>query len=924
MGQQSSPLKLKNSVWLALFMLIGFALRVQQLNFQPLWGDEGWSFYFAAQPVPQLIALTAIDIHPPLYYLLLKGWLTVTGFSPESARFLSVLSGTLLIPVLGNLGRRLFDRRVGAATAAVVAVMPLAVYYSQEVRMYGLVTLLAAVSTYSFTRINQSKWRVVYIAATTAAMYTMYYAAFVVLFQLLYRLIMSPARPPKIIQRLRAFFFIGLLYLPWILYAGPRLLSYIQNKRTVEGYLPLNIVRFGGDHFVAFSVGHLSEPLLGYAWIALPMALLAALGIAAALSRSRRVWLYPTLYLGVPMLAGYLVNQIYPFTPAYYERTLLLAAPAWWLLIGAGIIWLWDRQYLLVGTAVMGMLLAAAVSLTGFYTVPRYPQEDYRPMLKDIAARATPADTLLASYQWQLGFYHAYLPKPPPRLYSVPAWGQDWAGNAGQAQCHADVTAIFSQSPRLWFPAHQALGHQWEDEAEAIIAGLGYPARLAWYSPQTKLTLAGRSVDPMIAAATGNFANLLALPQSLVGQGPFEAGRGIVPVQLTWQKQGNLGREHRVNLRLVDPTGRTWASRDSHPLAGQIHFTDLTNGESLTDRHGLLIPAGTPPGRYRLLLSVRRVSDAHPLDLLDAAGQPLGAELPLTEIEVVRPSPPVGPDALPVEVSRLADFGPTVQLRGYSLGRGPFKAGETLPLTLFWQALTVGPPELQIFVELQNLAGEQVMWYQRPPVWASNQWQPGDLTRDPHNVPLPPTLSPGNYRLRVGLLAPEQIRLPVNGGDSLLLTTIATIDRPHNFESTAPQHSLDVNFGGQVSLTGLDLPMTRPAGGETLPLTLHWRTIETPVKSWTVFVHLMDEAGQIVSQQDQIPGGGQFSTTGWLPGEVLTDSYRLQLPVDMPPGRYRLRIGLYDTNDFSRLPVMDDGQVVGDHVVLENWPITVQ
>ena len=82
--------------------------------------------------------------------------------------------------------------------------------------------------------------------------------------------------------------------------------------------------------------------------------------------------LYACLYLGLPLLAGYLINQIYPFTPAYYERTLLLAAPAYWLLIAAGLIWLWDRQYLLVGTAVIAMLVIVAVSLTGFYTIPRF------------------------------------------------------------------------------------------------------------------------------------------------------------------------------------------------------------------------------------------------------------------------------------------------------------------------------------------------------------------------------------------------------------------------------------------------------------------------------------------------------------------------------------------------------------------------
>ena len=80
-------------------ILIGFGLRVHGLNVQPLWGDEGWSFYFAHMPPAEMLDKTAEDIHPPLYYLLLHAWLTLAGPGPEIARFLSVVFGTLMIAV---------------------------------------------------------------------------------------------------------------------------------------------------------------------------------------------------------------------------------------------------------------------------------------------------------------------------------------------------------------------------------------------------------------------------------------------------------------------------------------------------------------------------------------------------------------------------------------------------------------------------------------------------------------------------------------------------------------------------------------------------------------------------------------------------------------------------------------------------------
>ncbi|NJN94693.1 MAG: hypothetical protein HC875_11665 [Anaerolineales bacterium] len=116
-------LKINPALWILFFCLLGFGLRVQRLNFQPLWGDEGWSIYFAAQSLPQLLALTAIDIHPPLYYLLLQGWLGLTGFGAETARFFSVVAGTALIPAVALLGRRLLGRRVSLVAAGIIAVM---------------------------------------------------------------------------------------------------------------------------------------------------------------------------------------------------------------------------------------------------------------------------------------------------------------------------------------------------------------------------------------------------------------------------------------------------------------------------------------------------------------------------------------------------------------------------------------------------------------------------------------------------------------------------------------------------------------------------------------------------------------------------------------------------------------------------------
>jgi hypothetical protein len=72
----------------------------------------------------------------------------------------------------------------------------------------------------------------------------------------------------------------------------------------------------------------------------------------------------------------------------------------------------------------------------------------------------------------------------------------------------------------------------------------------------------------------------------------------------------------------------------------------------------------------------------------------------------------------------------------------------------------------------------------------------------------------------------------------------------------------------------------------------------------TAFVHLLNADGEIVAQRDHIPADGTRPTTGWLPGEIVADSYRLPLP---PGGPYTLAVGLYDAAS---------GMRIGERVIL--------
>jgi 4-amino-4-deoxy-L-arabinose transferase-like glycosyltransferase len=120
----------------------------------------------------------------------------------------------------------------------------------------------------------------------------------------------------------------------------------------------------------------------------------------------------------------------------------------------------------------------------------------------------------------------------------------------------------------------------------------------------------------------------------------------------------------------------------------------------------------------------------------------------------------------------------------------------------------------------------------------------------------------------------------------------------------APRLISGADFG-PIALLGADA--TASAGGTELPLVFYWRAKATPTERLTVFVHLVDDERVVWAQEDLEPGAGGYPTTRWRSGELVADERRLPLPPGIPPGDYRLEVGLVRA-DGSRLPIVGAGR----------------
>ena len=132
------------------------------------------------------------------------------------------------------------------------------------------------------------------------------------------------------------------------------------------------------------------------------------------------------------------------------------------------------------------------------------------------------------------------------------------------------------------------------------------------------------------------------------------------------------------------------------------------------------------------------------------------------------------------------------------------------------------------------------------------------------------------------------------------------------------EHPLNVNWGNKVRLLGYNLPTTEVMPGDILQLTLFWQAIAPMNERYKVFTHVVDAHGHLVGQRDAEPGGGAKITPTWKEGEQVVDNYGLPILPATPPGDYMIEIGLYGLSDGIRLPVMEGGGAVGDHILLQS------
>ncbi len=440
--------------WMVPILLLAFLLRIAYLDAQGLWWDEAFSFSLSIADFPTLTEDVVHDkVHPPLYYTLMHFWLAL-GHEEYLLRFFSVLWGVASVSIMYVAGRTVGGKRLGALAALLLAVSPFNVWYSQEVRMYSLTSMLVLAASVACLRLLRGDTLINWTAyglLSLLALYSEYLYLLVALGHGVFLVILR-RRYPAI---LRKWFFcmvvVGVLFLPWLLavfdtggfYSAS--ISWIAPARISDLFWTL----------YSLSVGLTSDPS-NPLYLAAALIALSLIGYGLATTRQEprdeqgrvaAIW----IWLVLPLLLTFLISLDWPVPQKrsiYIDRFFNPLLPAFLLLVGLGIQRAVSARRARRAISALGLtilVIATGSSMHNLYYDNDYARDQWREAIAYVNACGQPGDLVLVRP-------HDYVP-----LYYYQLEALDWltvpyleSSAEYDAFLSDEVAPVISDGGTLW------------------------------------------------------------------------------------------------------------------------------------------------------------------------------------------------------------------------------------------------------------------------------------------------------------------------------------------------------------------------------------------------------------------------------------------------------------------------------------------
>jgi 4-amino-4-deoxy-L-arabinose transferase-like glycosyltransferase len=964
----------KHRLWLCFIILVAFALRLTFLGEQSLWYDEGVTWLLSQMSLPELIEWTAADIQPPLYYLII--WINnfILSDSEWALRFPSALFNTMTIPLIYILTRQLFPRRRNAApllAAVLFTFSPLMVYYSQEARMYTLLIFEATLASYLLLKIIHSPtpysllpttYSLLYALTAVAALYTHYFAAFLLAAHLLYIIFVLWQRHwPKVLiaRSLQMFGLIILLFAPWL----PTLLSRLGDDPSYwPGSLKLHealrqvLISFTTGETVFeqtawwLTLGFLAILIAGGLWgllnkrltqaksqhsppnihpssfIPHSSSLIPSTGSGQALHPSSLLLLWLLLPITLILLLSY-------SSPKFNPRYAMLSYPAFILLLTAALnqflqpVTRRATHYALRFTFYVSLsfiLSTSTFSLYNWFADPRFSKDDFKALAKFVQERQAADETVLISsgHMFPVWVYYYgwenWTPLPQMERLDV--------NRVTDLSIADDIAKAIEGKGGVWLVS-------WQDEVidpngivpfwldligqRPIDAGDFWGVNLEhWRLVSNRIeSLHESPIKQPAPNSRYNFAKQI----DLLGMTQLSD----TEIVLFWRPRQSLPDDLSLTLDLTDEAGFDW-DRDTAVGRPGAYFYPPSRwpvGQIVMTRHQLPWKIGTPPGAYIVEIGLGSTAPVFTgWDILDEQERP---QRRTALLESVKLSHLIQTDDIFLDQTPLVDFFPVIAVQDSTLSSKSAEPGDRVLLTLLWQAGDLNHDDVSVAFDLVD-AGKQTFRIGSSPTPSRHfnlpRWRPGNAVLGQYWLDLPPDAVSGPASLQLRL-----INTGANAYDKVFpLAQLDILPTERNF--TPPEAidmPLEADFSGQTTLIGANCSTwtgtdCHTAPGQPVTFTLYWRANAPLDTNYTIFTHLLGPDVTPLINADHAP---PKPTQGWVTGEIIADTVTLNIPADLPPGDYLIEVGLYDAADpaFPRLPLN-----TGETRVILSQPLVVE
>ncbi len=765
-------------------LALAFFLRIYRLGDKNVWWDEGWTVWLSQHDLAWIALRTASDEHPPLHYWLMHVWQGLFGTDAFTGRFLSLAFGVLLVALIYRLGKSIGGTRLGLLAALFLALARFNVWWSQDIKNYTLSAFFAWASVYFVYELVDRRQRadgrhrdshqgtvvreqspvsykipggqqgmlwMGYVLATFLGLFSHYLAALIFLANNLFVGIVILdrwRRGEKIVP-----FFIrwALAQLAVVVLFAPWLYLYLQNGATWSAAPAFDFGLFLRLAATVLTLG-VTTFIENYTWIVLGMLAVAALSAGWLVTRPS-LFLIPHLSsLRLGTLSMLLIALVPPaliyilaltpaaiFAPKIQARYLMMLTPAVAMLLALGVTFfasmLRGRLVQVAPAALIVLVLVAQLYTLNDYFGERVLRDEYTTLSQMINNFALPGDAIVLNTDQEYPTFLYYLKRPldwvgvPNGTPVTPAIAQRVASTASQHNAVWVVSIPDALQQDLTHQVEQKIAERLSKRYEQTFGD----KRLTLYANVLRNVkdVPGETFSPQMPRDDEFDERLKLIGVDLPVREAYPGD--VVSVVTYWQAQDVT----TINLSLQTASGEIVA-RAAIPISIGAH--ERAQGD-------LQIPPAASAGELRVVAQARLRS------------------LPIGTLGVL-PRSGVNPNATDAALQpRTERFGASerdakIHLVGFSAPAQTFHAGDTVPLTLYWQTDAPVTTGYTVFVHLlgtqYNPAQNNLLWGQidRIPLdgkLPTTAWAPNQTIADPYPVKFDEHAPAGSYKIEIGL-----------------------------------------------------------------------------------------------------------------------------------------------------------------------------